>query len=142
VVGDFNGVPNAPANSIQVLSLATGASCPVSSCTPSLSDVSLLKAADSASPKLFQALVTNTVYATATILFWQAPTSGTSYTKTFTIYLTQAKLDAFQISGGEGGTPSESLSLSYATIAFQDNTSGSVACYNASSKTTTNALTC
>jgi type VI protein secretion system component Hcp len=143
VVGDFTTVPNAPANSIQVLSLSTGASCfGTPTCSPSVSNLSLTKAADSASPKLFLALVTNLTYATATFNFWQAPTTGTNYTKTFTIYLTQAKLTSFQDGASEGVIPAESVSLNFTTIAFQDNVSGSVECYNVSTKATAAALTC
>jgi type VI protein secretion system component Hcp len=143
VVGDFTTVPNAPPTSIQVLSLSLGASCAgVNTCTPSVSNLSLLKAADSASPKLFLALVTNVVYPTALINFWQTPTTGTNYSKTFTIYLTQAKITTFQDGASEGGGPSESISLSFTTMALQDNVSGVTECYNVSSQATSNTLTC
>lgn len=140
VVGNFTGVPNAPSNSIQVLSLSTGAQCVgVNSCTASVSNLSLLKAADSASPHLFLALVTNVVYPTAVINFWEGPAP---YSKTFTIYLTQAKLTSLHDSAGEGGSPAESVSLSFTTIALQDNVSGATVCYNVSSKATSTTLTC
>lgn len=144
VVGDFTGiVPNAPPTSIQVLSLSLGASCAgLTTCTPSVSNLSLMKAADSASPKLFLALLTNVVYPTALINFWQAPTSGVNYLKTFTIYLTQAKLTSFQNSAGEGGSPAESVSLSFATIALQDNVSLVTECYNVNTQATSSTLTC
>lgn len=148
VVGDFTGVPNAPANSIQVLSLSTGAVAQCAqqgppNCTASVQSVSIVKAADSASPKLFQTLVTGVSYATAVFNFWDAPAPGTTnYTKTFTVYLTHATLVSFSVGASEGGGPAESVSFNFATIAFQDNVSGSVACYNVSTKTTANALTC
>src|SRR5471030_1640567 len=71
VVGDFTIVPNAPANSIQVLALSTGAVAVCAppgappNCTASVNSVSIQKATDSASPKLFQSLVTGVSYATA-----------------------------------------------------------------------------
>jgi type VI secretion system Hcp family effector len=142
VVGNFTTVPNAPSNSIQVLALSTGASCVGTSCRANVSDLNITKQADSASPKLFLAVVTNVVYPTALINFWQTPATGTNYTKTFTIYLTQAKLTSFQNSASEGSGPAESLSLSFTTIAFQDNVTGSVACYNVSTMATAAALTC
>jgi type VI protein secretion system component Hcp len=101
-----------------------------------------MKAADSASPKLFLALVTNVVYPTALINFWETPTTGANYTKTFTIYLTQAKLTSFQDSSAKSGSPAESVSLSFNSIAFQDNVSGSVECYNVTTKATAAATTC
>jgi hypothetical protein len=39
----------------------------------------------------------------ATINFWQAPTSGTNYTKTYTIYLTEAKLTSYQTTRSDLG---------------------------------------
>jgi type VI protein secretion system component Hcp len=147
VVGDFAGVPNAPSNSIQVLALSFGASCPGlpgSACTnPSLSDVSITKLVDDASPALFLATVKSTTYATAVLYFWQAPTSGTAYTKTYTVYLTQAAIDSLQQGGGEGGSPSESVSLRFTSISLFDNVSGAVACYNVSTKaSSTSSQTC
>ena len=148
LVGDFTTVPNAPASSIQVLSLSTGAVAACAqggiACSVSVNNLSLIKAADSASPKLFQALVTSAPYATAVIYFWQAPPAGTTnYTKTFTIWLTHAILSSFSVGASEGGdSPQESVSLNFATIAFQDNVTGSTACYNVVTKTTANALTC
>lgn len=146
VIGNFTTVPNAPANAIEVQALSVGASCvsnPGTTCTnPNVSSLNLNKAVDDASPKLFLAVVTGVTYATATINFWQAPTSGTSYTKTYTILLTQASLQSEQSGGGEGGTPSESLSLAFTSIAFQDNVSGAIGCYNVITKASSSSLTC
>ncbi len=146
VIGNFTTVPNAPANAIEVQALSVGASCvsnPGTTCTnPNVSSLNLNKAVDDASPKLFLAVVTGVTYATATINFWQAPTSGTSYTKTYTIFLTQASLQSDQSAGGEGGTPSESLSLAFTSIAFQDNVSGAIGCYNVITKASSSSLTC
>ena len=117
-----------------MLSLSAGSSCfvqPGSTCTnPNIASVNLLKAVDDASPKLFLAIATGVSYATANITFWQAPTTGTSNTKTYTVFLTQASLQAVQTSGGEGVTPIESLSLGFVSMGFQDNLNGAVGCYN------------
>jgi type VI protein secretion system component Hcp len=147
VIGNFTQVPNAPANAIEVLALSAGASCfaaPGSACTnPNIASLSLSKVTDDASPKLFLALVTGVTYATATINFWQAPTSGTSYTKTYTIVMTQASLQSDQVAGGEGGSPSESLSLGFVSIGFQDNLNGGIGCYNVSTKASSStSITC
>lgn len=75
--------------------------------------------------------------------FWQTPATGTNYTKTFTIYLTQASLSSVQNSASEGGAgPTESLSLRFQTIAVQDNLSGTVGCYNVTTKASSHSLTC
>lgn len=140
VVGDFTTVPNAPSNSIQVLSMSTGAECAGTTCE--VENLTFLKSPDGASPKLFLALITGTPYATAAFNFWEAPTSGVNYTKTYTVYLTQAKLTSSQISAAEAAAPAESVSLSFTTIAFQDNLSGGVSCYNVSTKATSGSLTC
>ena len=147
VIGNFTTIPNAPANAIEVYSISAGASCPsfgTTTCTtPNIAAISLAKAVDDASPKLFLALATGVTYTNAVINFWLAPTSGTNYTKTYTIYLTKANLQSVQISGSEGGSPLESLSLGFATIAFQDNLNGAVGCYNVSTKASSGtAITC
>jgi type VI secretion system Hcp family effector len=143
VVGDFTKVPNAPANAIQVLAMSVGASCAAPAASCNVQDISIIKQVDSASPALFLALLTGpTIYATAIFNFWQTPATGTNYTKTFTIYLTQASLSSVQNSASEGGGPTESLSLRFQTIAVQDNLSGSVGCYNVTTKASSHSLTC
>jgi type VI protein secretion system component Hcp len=143
VVGDFTKVPNAPANAIQVLAMSLGASCaaPANGCN--VQDISITKQVDSASPALFLALLTGpTIYATAIFNFWQTPATGTNYIKTFTIYLTQASLSSVQNGASEGGGPTENLSLRFNTIAVQDNLSGTVGCYNVTTKASSHSLTC
>lgn len=144
VVGNFTKVPNAPANAIEVLGMSAGASCAAPGNGCNVQDISIIKQVDSASPALFLALLTGpTLYATAIFNFWQAPATGTNYTKTFTIYLTQASLSSLQNSASEGGGgATESLSFRYQSIAFQDNLSGSVGCYNVVTKVTSHSLTC
>jgi type VI secretion system Hcp family effector len=144
VVGDFTKVPNAPPNAIQVLAMSTGASCAAPGNGCNVQDISISKQVDSASPALFLALLTGpTFYPTAVFNFWQTPVTGTSYTKTFTIYLTQASLSSVQNSASEGGGgPIENLSFRYQTIAFQDNLSGTVGCYNVTTKVASHSLTC
>ena len=144
VVGDFTAVPNAPANAIQVLAMSLGASCAAPAVSCNVQDISIMKQVDSASPALFLALLTGpTIYATAIFNFWQTPATGTNYTKTFTIYLTQASLSSVQNSASEGGSgPTESLSLRFQTIAVQDNLSGTVGCYNVTTKAASRSLTC
>ena len=120
-----------------------GASCAAPGNGCNVQDISITKQVDSASPALFLALLTGpTFYPTAIFSFWQTPATGTNYTKTFTIYLTQASLSSIQNSASEGGGPAENLSLRFQTIAVQDNLSGTVSCYNVTTKVSSRSLTC
>jgi hypothetical protein len=132
VVGDVT-IPGAPANSIGVQGFSLGASV----VPPLVSNVSISKPVDDASPALFLATLTSTTYATAVFNFWEF--NGTTYTKTYTIYLTQAKITSESVGGGGGGGATENVSFSFNTIALYDNLSGAVACYNVSTKATSSS---
>lgn len=150
VAGDFAGLPNVPAGAIQALSLSFGASCipstagsgPVCS-RASIGAPNIIKATDGASPKLFLGLVSGTTYPTATFQFWEAPTSGVNFTKTYTIILTRAFVQSFTTEASQGdGFPTESVAFGFETVMIQDNVYGSVSCYNTVTGTSSSASTC
>jgi len=146
LVGNSTTVPNGPVNAIEVLAMSLGGSnTPVSqhgSGIPNISFVSVAKATDAASPKLFLDMVQGALLGTITFQFWERPTSGTAWTKTYTIILANAYIVTTSISAAEGGGPAENLSFAFQAITFQDNVSGTVSCYNVSTNTASNGPTC
>jgi type VI secretion system secreted protein Hcp len=88
----------------------------------SLSDISVMKDLDKASPEMFKMLLTGTHIATA-VLTAQKATGSTTGAPFLTITFGEVFVTSQQISGSSE-IPSESVSFSYNTIKFDYSTQG------------------
>jgi type VI secretion system secreted protein Hcp len=127
-------------NKIEIYSFSLGASNPttvssgaggLSGGKVSVSSFNLMKKADKASPKLFQACCTGKHFSKATVTLRKA--TGDSGQKAFlTFDFTDVMVESVQWSGSSGGddTPTESLSLAFGKVDIkyqpQDSKGGNV----------------
>ena len=125
--GTFVTIP-AASPAVQLLSVSTGLSGTYAGYSGPLQQVqasalTMTKYVEANSPALLLHALTGTTYPSATITLWTATpgTNGsTTYQSSLNIHLTGVTVGGVQLSAGQGGTPNETVSLIYNTIAFGD----------------------
>lgn len=97
--------------------------------TPNVSDLTLQKAFDACSPKLFEAAVTGKTYTNLTLTEEGQGIDG-RIVPVLTIKLTDGIVDSYKLSGSETSQPVENISLTFRKICIQDNANSVQVCYD------------
>lgn len=104
---------------------------------PTFGDLMIHKRFDTASPKLFLAVLTGRHFSSAVLTFLKA-TNGNKLTKTFTITLSQVFVTKFATDATEANVLAgpEQINLTYAKVVLKDEVTGTTACFDRTTNTT------